>query len=250
MGALFGALGGLMVAIAIINKFNNFPKFRWTIKLFLFGIGAGLLAKNQSMLGVMIANVLIFSLMFGVIGLITDLVKNATNKKTAGTTSSPVVEKNRNDSASKNSEQLINKIQSSQKQGYELEGKKTSTPANEIFTSEKVVPEPLAEDWEKALIEFEDGNQVKGLWAKIYADNNGDENISKAQYIKTRAAELAITRRKKIAEDRENMYAQASNDMCIRNGALVQIQSGSNFPIYKLANGKFAIYANWKYKIY
>jgi hypothetical protein len=66
-----------------LNNFNNFPKFRWTIKLFLFGIGAGLLAKNQSMLGVMIANVLIFSLMFGVIGLITDLVKNATNKKTA-----------------------------------------------------------------------------------------------------------------------------------------------------------------------
>ena len=46
------------------------------------------------------------------------------------------------------------------------------------------------------------------------------------------------------------MYAQASNVMCIRNGGLVQIQSSSNFPIYKLANGNFAIYANWKYKIY
>jgi uncharacterized RDD family membrane protein YckC len=153
-------------------------------------------------------------------------------------------------SATKNTAQPINKAPSSTQQGYELKEKKSFTPVKQISPSEKTAPEPLAEDWEKALMEFESGNQVKGLWAKIYADNNGDENFSKAQYIKTRAAELAITRRKKIAEDRENMYAQASNVMCIRNGALVQIQSSSNFPIYKLANGKFAIYANWKYKIY
>jgi hypothetical protein len=31
-----------------------------------------------------------------------------------------------------------------------LEIKKTSTPASTTFTSEKDVPEPLAEDWEKA----------------------------------------------------------------------------------------------------
>ena len=250
MGALFGALGGLMVAIAIINKFNNFPKFRWTIKLFLFGIGAGLLAKNQSMLGVMIANVVIFSLVVGVVGVIVDLIKNLKNNKSDATPSSPQEATIWSESASKNTKQPINKIPSSKRQSDELEIKKSTTPANEIFTSEKAAAEPLAEDWEKALIEFEDGNLVKGLWAKIYADNNGDENISKAQYIKIRASELAITRRKKIAEDRENMYAQASNEMCIRNGALVQIQSRSNFPIYKLANGKFAIYANWKYKIY
>ena len=139
---------------------------------------------------------------------------------------------------------------SSKKQDFELEREKSFSSANQIVFSEKTVAEPLAEDWEKALIEFEDDNRVKGLWAKIYAENNGDENISKAQYIKIRAAELAITRRAKIAENRENMYAQAPNDMCIRNGALVQIQSSSNFPIYKLANGKFAIYVNWKYKIY
>lgn len=154
------------------------------------------------------------------------------------------------ESVSKNIVQPIISAPTSKKNGFELDGKKVSTPAIKTSASEKTASEPLAEDWEKALIEFEDANLVKGLWAKIYADNNGDESISKAQYIKIRAAELATARRKKIAEDRENIHAKAPNDMCIRNGALAQIQSSSSFPIYKLANGNFAIYANWKFKIY
>jgi uncharacterized RDD family membrane protein YckC len=185
-----------------------------------------------------------------VAGTIVIVANKEGDKNEVATTSNSEVGTPSSESASKNTAQPINKVLTSAQQGYELEGKKSSTPVNQISSSQKTAPEPLAEDWEKALIEFEDGNQVKGLWAKIYADNNGDENISKAQYIKTRAAELAVTRRKKIAEDRANMYAQASNEMCIRNGALVQVQSSSNFPIYKLANGNFAIYANWKYKIY
>ena len=76
MGAIGGALGGLLVALAILNKFNDFPKMRWTIKSVLLGIGAGLLAKNQAMLGVMLANVVIFALVFGVIGIVIDLIKN------------------------------------------------------------------------------------------------------------------------------------------------------------------------------
>lgn len=166
------------------------------------------------------------------------------------TTSSPKVATLSSESVSINTAQPITKVLASTQQGYGLEERKSPPTVNQISASEKTTSEPLAEDWGKALIEFESGNQVKGLWAKIYAENNGDENISKAQYIKIRAAELAGTRRKKIAEDRENMYAQAPNAMCIRNGALVQIQSSSSFPTYKLANGNFAIYANWKYKIY
>jgi hypothetical protein len=248
-GLLGGLLAGLVIALAFL-KYENHPKIRWTIRLVLLGIGAALLPQNSSNLGGLIAILMIYPLAFGLIGVVIDLIKNSINKKTAAPTNSPQVATEWSDSVSRKSEQPINKIPSPKKQGYELEIKKTSTPANEIFTSEKAVPEPLAEDWEKALIEFENGNQVKGLWAKIYADNNGDESISKAQYIKTRAVELAITRRKKISEDRGNMYAQASNELCIRNGALVQVQSSNNFPIYKLANSKFAIYANWKYKIY
>jgi uncharacterized RDD family membrane protein YckC len=168
----------------------------------------------------------------------------------AAITSSPELGTPSRAPTTNNTAQPITKASTSTQQGYELSEKKSSPAVTQNSHLEKTTNEPLAEDWENALIEFERGNQVKGLWAKIYADNNGDENISKAQYIKIRAAELAGTRRKKIAEDRENMYAQAPNDMCIRNGALAQIQLSSSFPIYKLANGNYAIYANWKYKIY
>ena len=178
------------------------------------------------------------------------VAQDSINQNTAVTTNSPKLVTSSNNSVSRTTEQPINNALSSKNQGYKLEERKTSSSAIEVVTSEKAVPEPLAEDWEKALIEFDDGNLIKGLWARIFAENNGDENTSKAQYIKIRAIELASKRRAKIAENRANMYAQATNAMCIRNSALVQVQANSNFPIYKLANGNFAIYANWKYKIY
>lgn len=43
--------------------------------------------------------------------------------------------------------------------------------------------------WAQALNEFEHSIN-KGLWAKCFADANGDENIAKAEYLKTRVKEL------------------------------------------------------------
>jgi len=114
----------------------------------------------------------------------------------------------------------------------------------------KNIPEPLSEDWETALIEYDGSDRNKGLWAKLFADSNGDENIVKAQYIKTRAGEIASSRRKDIESRRSNIYAQASNEMCIKNGAINQIQANTKFPVYKLDNGNYAIYVSWRYKIY
>ena len=112
------------------------------------------------------------------------------------------------------------------------------------------ISEPLAEDWEKALNEYENENRIKGLWAKLFADNNGDENIVKAQYIKFRAVEIAAARRKEIEDRRSNIYSHASNEDCIRNGAMNQFQANIKFPVYKLGNGNYAIYVSWRYKIY
>jgi len=111
-------------------------------------------------------------------------------------------------------------------------------------------PEPLPEDWEAALIEYDGNDRNKGLWAKLFASSNGDENIVKAQYINTRAGEIASSRRKDIESRRSNIYAQASNEMCIKNGAINQIQANAKFPVYKLDNGNYAIYVSWRYKIY
>ena len=154
MGAIGGALGGLIVAIALINKFNNYPKFRWTIKLLLLGVGAGLLAKNQAMLGVMLANVAIFALVFGVIGVIIDVIKNNSKKNQVvhSTSNNPIAN-------TRNSE------------------KRDISKSDEDF-------------WEQALNEFESENRKKGLYAKLYSLHTGDEAKIKSEYMQERYSQL------------------------------------------------------------
>ena len=48
--------------------------------------------------------------------------------------------------------------------------------------------------WDEALKEFESSNRVSSLWAKCFADANGDENKAKAMYIKLRVKELSSLR--------------------------------------------------------
>jgi len=43
--------------------------------------------------------------------------------------------------------------------------------------------------WEKTLIEFE-SNRKQGLWGRLFAENNGDENLAKAKYLNLRAKEI------------------------------------------------------------
>lgn len=47
--------------------------------------------------------------------------------------------------------------------------------------------------WDNALKEFESANRVSSLWAKCFADSNGDENKAKALYIKLRVAQMEET---------------------------------------------------------
>ena len=73
-GFIFGALGGLMIALAF-TKFENYQQFRWTIKLLCFGVGLGLLAQTST-LGGLIANLIFFPIAFGFIGGLVDFVKS------------------------------------------------------------------------------------------------------------------------------------------------------------------------------
>lgn len=49
---------------------------------------------------------------------------------------------------------------------------------------------PSEELFQKAMEELESGNINKGLWAKCFAEVEGDENRAKAKYISTRAEAL------------------------------------------------------------
>jgi hypothetical protein len=46
------------------------------------------------------------------------------------------------------------------------------------------------DSWEAAAHEYESENRDKGLWAELYAKNKGDENRTKADYIRQRADAL------------------------------------------------------------
>ncbi len=49
-------------------------------------------------------------------------------------------------------------------------------------------------DWEFALEEYEGEQRNNGLWAKIYAEHSGNENATKAQYLKLRAYEINLSK--------------------------------------------------------
>lgn len=50
------------------------------------------------------------------------------------------------------------------------------------------------ECWERALEEHEGAGRQAGLWAKLYADHNGDESRAKADYLRIRAEHFRKTR--------------------------------------------------------
>jgi hypothetical protein len=44
--------------------------------------------------------------------------------------------------------------------------------------------------WEHALLEFEGGDRRLGVWAKVFAESNGNESLAKAAYIAYRAPQI------------------------------------------------------------
>jgi len=57
--------------------------------------------------------------------------------------------------------------------------------------------------WEQTLIEFE-SNRKQGIWGRLFAENNGDENLAKAKYLNLRAKEIHDLRSKEIQESTQN----------------------------------------------
>jgi hypothetical protein len=61
---------------------------------------------------------------------------------------------------------------------------------------ERTLEERVSEvHWKRALEELEENNRRAGLWAKSFAEANGDEAIAKAKYLQARASELARAER-------------------------------------------------------
>ena len=69
-----------------------------------------------------------------------------------------------------------------------------SIPASSIkkteVTGKSVNKISEEEYWEKSFTEFNSSQRKEGLWAKCFAEANGDENIAKANYLKVRTTQL------------------------------------------------------------
>jgi hypothetical protein len=56
----------------------------------------------------------------------------------------------------------------------------------------------------QAAAELEDGNRDEGLWAKCFAECDGEENKAKARYIKTRAERLGQSNNETLIQKEES----------------------------------------------
>ena len=167
-----GLLGGLVIGLAFL-KYENYPKIRWTIRLVLLGIGLALISKESSTLGGLIAGLIFFPLVFGVIGVVIDLVKNKSSE-------------NENPTPFDVSQYKQEASSSGIKQEINLSNSESST--NQNNSKRKVASD---EDiWAFALEEFESKARIKGLYAKLYTQNDGNEQRIKSQYIKERFEQL------------------------------------------------------------
>lgn len=59
------------------------------------------------------------------------------------------------------------------------------------------------EFWALALAEYEGDERKSGLWSRLFAENSGDENIAKSNYIKIRSKELYLDAKDKKFKDEQ-----------------------------------------------
>ena len=179
MGIILGGAGGLMIALAFL-KYEKHQKFRWTIKLIYFGIGVALLSNTSDTFSKLVVNLLFFPSVFGVIGFVVDFVKNRKNdveNHEQGIMAKSIINTEKNHtSVTKNVKQKENISRSSPDSSSMPITKKSNLEVNKI--------------WEIIAEEFQSESKKKGLYARCFAETNGDEAKAKALYYKERYSEL------------------------------------------------------------
>lgn len=68
---------------------------------------------------------------------------------------------------------------------------------------------PSEKFWATALAEFESDKRRSGLWARVFAEANGDDAVAKAKYLSCRASELQIEHERQLTEVIQNKKEQA-----------------------------------------
>jgi hypothetical protein len=122
---------------------------------------------------------------------------------------------------------------------------------NEKITIAKDNLEISETHWESALNEYQSENRKNGLWAKLYSENNGNENLVKAAYIKKRATELSkLAFNPSSIESDFEINKNLSSSFCLNNNKFKEVRSTKYLRLLKLMNGSYAVEYGSIYKIY
>jgi len=85
-------------------------------------------------------------------------------------------------------------------------------PLQNLAPSEMGGVEPMEEFWAQALQECDEKKMRPGLWAKAFADSQGQEAVAKAQYMRLRATQLqlewSLLRDQAVAEQERALQAE------------------------------------------
>lgn len=222
-----GLLGGLVIGLAFL-KYENHPKIRWTMRLILVGIGSALISNDSSTLGGLIGNLIGFPILFGLIGVVIDLVKNSTKKEQVATTTieQPSIKMNHSN----------------------VEKKSESQPTANLerdFRNTEVQAKTDDDLWADALIEFESANRKKGLYAKLYSLHTGDEAKIKSEYMQERHLELKEEQLRNKAK--EEALAREKDEyekkvLSLNKNEKLALELLQNTSIKKVGNTEFYIY--------
>lgn len=128
-----------------------------------------------------------------------------------------------------------------------------SVPTSKSFSPGQLTkqsPTQSEEDhWAAAMDEVATGKQRPGLWAKAFAEANGDETKAKVAYLKTRVDQLIATEREQIAQKKTELLMDAIAEQSklkeLESAHNIKIQSEEDLmrkhQITRLHNGRFVV---------
>lgn len=126
-----------------------------------------------------------------------------------------------------------------------------------VATSALKVTNPINEDlcWEEALNEFDSEKRNKGMWARLYVENNGEEEKIKISYIKIRAEQLISEAKQKQVDSvrEEKMEIERYSEKTIEEMLAEKMYyenaiNGITYVVFK--NGMAGIKQNDGYIVY
>ena len=122
-----------------------------------------------------------------------------------------------------------------------IEVKPEIKPTKTIAQIELDIDEDLC--WEKAFAEYDSDKRSKGLWARLYAENNANEEKIKIEYLKIRANQLI--------EDAKNQKRILNEEIAKRKQLEIlekekstNLSDGEKDLLYAIVNGNFSTASN------